>query len=312
MSGAVKSVIGFKSSSGTCNITGYIYKNEAVPAKAILQISHGMCEYIERYEEFALFMADNGYIVCGNDHLGHGKSSDSEGGIDGFFADKDGRDYLIQDLHHMNSLVSHQFGGLPLIMLGHSMGSFMARLYAVTYPETIKALILSGTGGPNPAAGVGIALTKLIGKIKGTQYRSQFINKLAFGAYLKQISSPKTIYDWISSDEKIVQAYVKDKKCTFVFTVSAFNDMMRTLRDVNKREWAEKLDKAMPIYLFSGDKDPVGDYGNGVSKVKQFITDAGVKDVTMKLYENGRHEMLNETNRLTVYNDVLNWCNAHL
>lgn len=307
-----KSVISYKSANGTSNVSGYIFRCESVAAKAVLQISHGMCEYISRYTEFAEYMAAQGYVVCGNDHIGHGKTSDSEQGVDGYFASQDGWQCVLHDLHRMNSLATSNFPGLPVILLGHSMGSFFARLYAVTYPETINALILSGTGGPNPLGNIGIQLTKIISKLKGDQYRSRLVHNMAFGNYLKKIDKPRTQYDWISRDEEMVNIYRQDKKCTFMFTVSAFGDLMRVLNAVNTAMWAQKLDIDMPIFIFSGDMDPVGDYSKGVIKVNQLIKDAGVKDVTLKLYEGGRHEMLNETNRQEVYKDVLEWCNTHL
>jgi alpha-beta hydrolase superfamily lysophospholipase len=192
------------------------------------------------------------------------------------------------------------------------MGSFFARQYAATYPETISALLLSGTGGSNPAAGVGIFITKVLGKIKGPQYRSQFVNNLAFGAYLKHIENPDTPYDWITRDKDMVRTYAADPKCTFVFTVSAFQDLLSTLKAVSGPQWAQRIDKKLPVLLFSGDQDPVGDYGKGVREVYRLLQEAGVQDVTIQLYEGGRHEMLNETNRQNVYNDVLSWCLAHI
>lgn len=212
----------------------------------------------------------------------------------------------------MNSLVCKEYPGLPLILLGHSMGSFFARMYAITYPETLQGLILSGTGGPNPLGKIGVFLTGVIEKLRGGQYRSKFINNLAFGAYLKQIEHPNTQYDWISRDETIVKTYAQDPKCTYIFTVSAFHEMMCTLQAVSTQEWANKVNVKMPILLLSGDKDPVGDYGKGVAIVHDMLQKAGGVDVSMKLYESGRHEMLNEINRDEVYADVLAWCNAHV
>lgn len=312
MSEVQKSVISYKSANGISNVSGYIYRCESVTAKAVLQISHGMCEYIGRYSDFAEFMARQGYVVCGNDHIGHGKTSDSENSVDGYFANQDGWQCILHDLHRMNGFAQSHYPGLPVILLGHSMGSFFARLYAVTYPETINALILSGTGGPNPLGSIGIKLTKLISRLKGDKHRSNLVQAMAFGSYLKKIDKPSSPYDWISRDKEIVEAYIKDKKCTSIFTVSAFGDLMHVLNTVNTPQWAQKLNKEMPVFIFSGDMDPVGDYGKGVLKVEQFIKDAGVQDVTLKLYDGGRHEMLNETNRQEVYTDVLEWCNSHL
>lgn len=312
MSEVQKSVISYKSSNGVSTVSGYIFRCHEVPAKAVLQISHGMCEYIGRYTEFANFMAQQGYVVCGNDHIGHGNTSNSEGSVDGFFAPQDGWQCILHDLHRMNNMVTGHYPGLPVILLGHSMGSFFARLYAVTYPETINALILSGTGGPNPLGGIGITVTNLVARLKGKQFRSKLVHNLAFGAYLKKIENPTTQYDWISRDKEIVATYAKDDKCTFMFTVSAFNDLMKTLNTVNLPTWAPRIDKNLPVFIFSGDMDPVGDYGKGVQKVKQFLDDAGVLDVSLKLYEGGRHEMLNEINRQEVYEDVLRFCDSHL
>lgn len=312
MSACKKDVIKFDSANGKDEVVGYYYTCEGVKPKAVLQISHGMCEFIGRYDAFAAFMAENGYVVCGNDHLGHGATSDGANGVDGYFAEEDGRKYVLQDLHRMNSLASKAFPGLPIILLGHSMGSFFARLYAVTYPESLQGLILTGTGGPNPLGGVGIQLTKLLGKLKGKQYRSPLVQKLAFGAYLKKISAPATPYDWISSDTAIVDAYQKNPKCTFVFTVSAFHELMQLLKTVNEPQWAQRIPQNLPVYIFSGDMDPVGDYGEGVKLVHRMLQDAGVTDLSLRLYENGRHEMLNETNRAEVYKDVLSWCDSRV
>ena len=305
-----KNAIKFNSSNGVNQIAGYWFENEGVRPKAILQISHGMCEYFLRYEEFAVFMAQHGYLVCGNDHLGHGESVPD--GQEGFFAPQDGADYILRDLYQMNALVSRKYPGLPVLLLGHSMGSFFARRYAVLYPETIKALILSGTAGPNPMAKLGIALTEMLGKAKGPQHRSALVHLMAFGQYLKKIPHYATPYDWITRDEEIIQRYANDSKCTFMFTVSAFHDLMRTLDAVSSEHWANRLPKTLPVALFSGDMDPVGDYGRGVRKVYQMLRKAGVKDVEMKLYHGARHEVLNETNRAEVYEDILAWCEKRL
>lgn len=312
MSEIQKNVIKFESSNGKDTVAGYIYSDPAVTPKCILQISHGMCEYIGRYDDFAGYMVRAGYLVCGNDHLGHGATSDGADAMDGYFHEKDGGTYVLRDLHRMNSLVCKQYPGLPVILLGHSMGSFFARRYAAQYPETICALVLSGTGGPNPLGKVGLVLTSLLAKVKGPRYRSNFINNLAFGQYLKRVENPNTPYDWISRDTDIVDAYSKDKKCTFVFTVSAFHELMAALDAVSSPKWAEKLDKKMPVALFSGDMDPVGDYGKGVETVYRMLLGAGVEDVSLKLYSGARHEVLNETNRGEVYEDIRAWCDAHV
>ena len=301
--------ISFKSSNDKNTVAAWIYSMPDVQPHTILQISHGMCEYIGRYRDFAAFMAQHGYVVCGNDHLGHGATSNGPE-EDGSFG-RDGRWFVLKDLKQMNDLVRQKYPGLPLVFLGHSMGSFYARWFAAEYPEAIDALIISGTGGPNPAAGAGIALTSLLAKTAGPGYRSNLVEKMAFGAYLKKVDAPKTPYDWISRDEEIVRRYAADPRCTFKFTVNGFHEMLSVLKEVSSPAWAARLAKNTPVLMFSGDMDPVGDYGKGVQKVFEMIQHAGVQDVHLKLYPGGRHEMLNEVNRAEVYADVLAWCEAH-
>lgn len=310
MSGLKIEDISFKSADGQNTVAAWFFTAPGVEARAVLQISHGMCEYIGRYRDFAAFMAQNGYAVCGNDHLGHGDTSAGPS-QDGYFG-KGGRQYVLRDLKTMNELARQRFPGLPVVLLGHSMGSFYARWFAAEYPDAIDALILSGTGGPNPAAGAGLALTSLLAKLKGPAYRSKLVHHMAFGAYLKRVPAPATLYDWISTDPQIVAAYAADPRCTFMFTVNGFHELMATLKQVSSPAWAARLKKDTPVYLFSGDMDPVGDYGKGVRQVYQMMKDAGVRDVQLKLYPGGRHEMLNEVDRAQVYADVLAWCGAHI
>ena len=280
--------------------------------RCILQISHGMCEYIGRYDDFAGYMAQKGYVVCGNDHLGHGATSSGPNGTDGYFAEKDGRKFVLQDLHEMNRLAREAYPGLPVILLRTQHGQLFLR---GCMPSCIRKRCMhwcsAARAVPNPLAGVGLALTEAIGRVKGRKHRSKFLNNMAFGQYLKRVDSPDTPYDWISRDKEVVARYAQDAKCTFIFTASAFHELMAILRAVNRPQWAQKVDKRLPVALFAGDADPVGDYGRGVESVYRALKDAGVKDVFLKLYPGARHEILNETNRAEVYADILAWCDAH-
>ncbi|MFV0353011.1 MAG: alpha/beta fold hydrolase [Oscillospiraceae bacterium] len=302
---AEKKDIWFDSADGKSKIAGYFYTGKTKPF-CIVQLSHGMCEYVGRYEELADYLTEHGVVFCGNDHLGHGASAANPEDL-GYFGGKGSRKYCLQDLHTMNELAKKEYPGLPVILLGHSMGSFFARIYAARWPQSIDGLIISGTGGPNPAAGMGMALASLLGSIKGQRYRSAFVNNLAFGTYLKQIESPKTPYDWISRDDAIVAQYAKDPLCTFVFTVMGFYELFGALKEVSSPAWAAKLDKDKPLFMLAGDKDPVGAYGKGVQTVCGWIHEAGVHNFEQKMYPGGRHEMYNETNRTDVYADTLSF-----
>lgn len=311
MSACRKDAIRFPSADKQHTTAGWLYSSDTQKPKAIVQISHGMCEYVGRYEDFAEFMVQNGYAVCGNDHLGHGATAQNEADL-GFFGEKDGLQNLLQDLYTMNRKAAERYPGVPLILLGHSMGSFLARLYAAQYPQSISALVLSGTGGKRFGSGFGLALTSLLGAIRGKRYRSAAVTRLVQSGYNKRIKNPQSPNDWISSDTALVAKYNADTHCTFQFTVSAYHTLISALKRCNTAAWAKSIPSALPVYLFSGDADPVGDYGKGVRSVYLLLKNAGVQDLQIKLYAGGRHEMLNETNKQRAYDDVLQWCNAHI
>lgn len=302
----VKKDIWFDSSDGVNQVAAYIFSDEEVEPFCILQISHGMCEYMARYDDFAKYLTQNGIIVCGNDHLGHGSTAKNEKDL-GYFTELNGRKHVLADLKKLNELVRREYPGLPLVLLGHSMGSFFARKYAAQWPETIDGLIISGTGGPNPQVDLGIRLSRVIARVFGGRHRSNLLDVMTFRDYLKQIKRPKTPYDWVSRDESIVEKYKNDPLCTFKFTANGFHELYQSLKEVNGTEWARQVPKDLPVYLFSGDADPVGQYGRGVLIVRDMLKEAGVEQLECKLYPGGRHEMLNETNRQEVYEDVIHY-----
>ena len=302
--------ISLKSSNGVDTLSGVIWSVPQVKPRALIQISHGMCEYIQRYRPLAEYLAQRGFILFGNDHLGHGETSGQDK-PNGYFG-KDGRVYVLKDLYRVNQMVRARYPGLPVILLGHSMGSFFARWFAVQYPDALDALILSGTAGPNPALPFAIWLSRMMARYKGEGHTAKLLNVMAFGAYLEKIKHPKTCFDWISRDEQVVQQYMQDEKCTFIFTANGFHELFCTLRRVSKPQWAAQVRKDLPIWLFAGDADPVGGYGKGVKQVVQMLRKAGVKQVELTLYPGGRHEMLNETNREQVYQDMERWLDGQL
>ncbi len=275
-------------------------------AKAIFQIAHGMAEHKERYEEFATFLAENGYAVFVHDHLGHGESVEDDKYL-GYFGDEDGWMNLVEDCFTITKYAREVFTNKPVVLLGHSMGSFVARAYSQMHDMTLDAAIFCGTSGSNPAAGIAIKLANAIAKSKGNLHRSELINSLAFGTYNKKIKPKNTDFDWLTSDMELVDKYVADKYCGFLFTACGYRDLFSVLKYVSSKNWYKSIRKTLPILLISGDADPVGEYGSGVKQVAAELKKTGHDSVDLKLYKNMRHEILNEIDRAQVMNDILLW-----
>ncbi|MBR5409568.1 MAG: alpha/beta hydrolase [Clostridia bacterium] len=270
--------------------------------KGIIQIVHGMAEHTDRYLEVAGFLCDAGYAVIMHDHAGHGRSVKTDAD-DGYFADKDGWLKLVDDVYEVTKLAKETFPGKKLIIWGHSMGSFITRKFIATYKDAADAAILCGTAGANPAAGVGIGLANLVCKLKGPKAKSTFINNIAFGSYNKRFEG-NTGFEWLSVNKENVEKYVADPKCGFLFTASGFRDLFHVLKDVSSKQWYEEVPKDLPIKLISGEDDPVGAYGKGVTEVYDKLKASGHTKVTVKLYKGLRHEIHNEDCRRDVYADI--------
>ena len=290
-----------------------IYTREYLPegeAKGIVQLVHGIAEYIARYDAFARFLADNGYIVVGNDLLGHGRSVSAPDSL-GFFAEKDGWDLAIRDLHTLHETTAARFPGKPYFLFGHSMGSFLARTYIIRYRSGLDGAILSGTG-QQPAALVAGGKLRGSWEIRrhGAKYKSEMLNNLAFGKYNDGFEHVRTVCDWLSRDEAVVDAYIADPLCGYVPSAGLFRDMMEGVSFLSSHKNISRMKKSLPVYFMSGDCDPVGENGKGVIRAYKSFLKAGMTDVTMKLYHGGRHEMLNEINRDEVFRDVLSWLDS--
>ncbi|MEA4911513.1 MAG: alpha/beta hydrolase [Oscillospiraceae bacterium] len=306
---AVKKTVGtFLSSDKKTQICYVRWTDEKKKPEAILQLAHGMAEYIGRYDAFARYMAENGFAVYGSDHLGHGETAKNSGGERGYFAEKDGWSLLPDDVHKLTLIAREEYPGLPVALLGHSMGSFIVRLYAARYSQDIDALVVMGTSGRNPLGGVGLALINMIAKFKGEHYRSAFINNMAFGAYNKRFKDARTPFDWLSTERGNVERYMADEDCGYLFTLSGYRDLMTLLSKVSEKAWPGKLRKDLPVLLISGADDPVGNYGAGVREVYDSLNAVGLQDVTLRLVEGKRHEILNEDNRQDTYAELLAWC----
>ena len=301
----------FNSSTGKNKIHARMCVPDTEP-RAIVQIIHGIAEYIDRYDEFMSFLADNGIIAVGTDHLGHGKSIESEEQT-GFFAYENGWDYAVRDEEVLRLAMHENYPELPIIVFGHSMGSFMARTLLIRYPDAFNAAIISGTGNQGSAlVNGGLFMGNLVTGLKGAHHYSKFLNNLAFGSYNKIYENPRTEYDWLTRDTEVVDKYIADPLCGFIPSCSLFRDMMTGVKFITNVNNLKSMKKDMPVYFMSGDKDPVGECGKGVKLAYENFKKAGMKDVSIKLYKDGRHEMLNEINKAEVYADILAWINSRI
>ncbi|HIQ60359.1 MAG TPA: lysophospholipase [Candidatus Enterenecus faecium] len=303
-------VIWFPSSDGEHPCAGYLWQPQG-EIRGVVQIVHGIAEHMGRYDHFARYLNAHGYVVCGEDHLGHGKTGEAAGQF-GFFARHDGWDIVAADVWVFRSLMSEEFDGIPYFLLGHSMGSFLTRTYLCRYPGTVDGAILSGTGQESPLlVATGRLVSTVLGWLRGPTYVSQLVYSQSLGVYNRQFRPNRTTVDWMCSDERMVDAYLQDPLCSFIPSVGLFRDMLGGLRYISSEKALSRMDPNTPIYLFSGDQDPVGANGAGVRRVYGYFKDHGTRDLELKLYPGARHETLNETNRMEVYADVLDWLDRH-
>lgn len=294
----------YPSSDGVHQTHAVLWLPEGEP-RGVVQLVHGICEYILRYEPFAQFLAGQGFAVCGNDHLGHGLTAKGPEEY-GFFTDWWD---LVHDVRALQLKMKETYPDLPYFLLGHSMGSFVARTFLIDYPGELTGCILSGTGQEGAAT---VALGKFITGLGDPHKVNKLFYKLSIGAYNAKFKPNRTSADWTSRDEASVDKYLADPLCSFPTTAGMNHAMMRGLQCVGNRANLARMDKDTPVYFFAGDQDPVGAMGEGVKKVAGWFRQAGMKDVQVKLYPGGRHEMLNEINKEEVYADVLGWLEAHL
>lgn len=296
----------FRSSNGVNDIHCCQWTPEG-SVRAVIQIVHGVAEYIERYNDFAVFMAEHGFLVVGDDHLGHGQSIADESEL-GWFGEENGWSYLAQDEKILRDRLNEQYPDVPLILFGHSMGSFISRTYLGWYPGDHDLCVLSGTGYHTAiVCKIGEMLARREIRTHGSKYRSKSLQNMAFGGYMKGIENPIGENDWICRDEEVVRKYDADPKCGFVATAGLMRDMMSGIGIICKGSHLAKMDKTMPVLFIAGDADPVGSYGKGVNKTAACFRKAGMSDVSVKLYPGARHEVLNELNKREVWDDVLSW-----
>lgn len=293
----------------------HIYKWEPDGDKEVLgvvQLIHGSCEHAKRYTDFAQFLTNNGYVVYANDLRGHGLSAKSSDDL-GYFAEENGWNMLLEDLYELTRFIKEEQKDLKIFIIGHSMGSFLARHYAMIYGTEINGLIAIGTAhNPRAMLKFGKFLAERSIKKDGGKYRNYTLNRLSYDSFCNQFKPIRTKQDWLSRDEKVVDKFRADEKCGFVFTSSAFRDMFNGLLFITDKNNIKNTPKDLPILLISGDKDPVGSNGKMVKKAYEEYKKAGIKNIHMKLYKDMRHEVLNEIGKEKVFEDVLKWINSEI
>lgn len=274
----------------------------------ILQIVHGMAEYIERYEEVAHYFAEKGILVTGDDHLGHGKSV-PDGGTYGYFCEQDPATVVVRDIHRLKKMTQEDYPGIPYVILGHSMGSFILRNYLFRYGSGIQGAIVCGTGSkPQGLVHVCRAMAAIQGVLFGQKHVAKLIDKLAFGSYDKMVNGGS----WLCKNIKVVEAYAADPLCGFTFTVNGFRTLFELLYRLNRKDNLKQMPKDLPVIFIAGSDDPVGDMGKGVEKAVADFRQVGMKHVSMKLYTGDRHEILNEQDKFQIYEDLYPWIIARV
>lgn len=275
-----------------------IFEPTETNLKIAVQISHGMIDFVGRYKRYAESLNSLGITVIGADHLGHGGSIGDKSEY-GYFAKSGGVDLVLSDLKKVNDTLHSRYPDYKTVLLGHSMGSFLARLYAARHPDTIDGLILQGTSGPNPLLPMGRALVALMKPIFGDKHRSPLVKSMAEGSYNNKFKSETfegkpNIGAWLTRDAVRVKDRPSDERTNFIFTLSGYGDLFKMLTDCNKKKHYASLPKSLPVFLMSGEDDPVGSFGKGVKTVYGAMKSAGLENVQMKLYPLCRHELFNE------------------
>ena len=292
------------------NLNVIIWETEKEPI-GVLQIVHGMAEYIDRYDNFAKYMTEHGFNVIGHDHLGHGHSVSDEHDY-GFFAEENGDKIIIEDMHSVTQYAREKWEELPNFILGHSMGSFCLRQYLTKYSNDVFGAIIMGTGWiPSAAALLGKTIATNTCKSKGSHTVNPLLIKLTLEPYNKPFAPARTNCDWLSRDEKQVDLYVNDKLCGFDFTAGAYKDFFTVLEKIAKNRQLIGMRKSLPILITSGSVDPVGGK-KACEKLNAQYKRCGIDDVTLKLWENDRHEILNELDKSDIYDYIYNWLKSKI
>ena len=303
----------FLSTDGKTQLHGMRWEPEGGSVRAVLQICHGVAEHIARYDAFARYLNGLGIAVVGHDHLGHGLSL-PEGGTPVYFGEGNTWNTVVDDIYVLHQRIRLWYPDVPLCIMGHSMGSFLTRTYLIRYPGTVKAAVIMGTGWqPKAVIAGGMSVAKAVGAVVGENGTSDLVTNLAFGAYNKLFAPNRTSCDWLSADEDNVDTYMADPLCGADATVGLFRQMLLGIRFNQKLSNLRQMDPRIPVLFVAGEKDPVGDCGNGVRQTYQEFRRAGVQDCTLKLYPGLRHEILNEkAQQQQIFEDIGQWLTSKL
>ena len=294
------------SSDGIHELYAEIYEPKDTPVLGVVQLLHGMVDHVGRYRALAEFLCERGYVFAGHCHLGHGKSAKDSSEL-GFFAKRNGARLVLTDASLMNALLHERYEGLPIVMMGHSMGSYIARIYAANYPGTIDGLVIHATGGPSVVVGLGRTLVHVMSAVRGPRHRSKLMKKLANLGYNSKFPKEEGPAAWLTRDNAAARAKAEDEYASFAFTLSAYGDLFRFVGGANSGKCFDAHPKALPTLIVSGDMDPLGDFGRGVRRVYSELKKRGVSDLTLKIYEGARHELFNEINREEIFADIAAW-----
>jgi len=300
-------------SFSSCDCKNTIYVRQWLPDFSpigVVQICHGVSEHISRYDKFAQFLASKGFVVAGEDHLGHGKSV-SDPKNQGYFGEHGGWELVVGDMRKLYERLREQYFSLPIFIFGHSIGSFLTRTYIIRYHDGPDGVILSGTGQQGSLKlNAGISIANGMIKKNGSTFKNKRLASLLFSIYNRHFKPNLTPFDWLTRDGAEIDEFRSDPDCGFVPSAALFRDMMTGIKYISSPKNLDRMNTEMPVYFISGDDDPVGDYGKGVLRTYNDFLKAGLNDVTLKLYHGARHDLPRETNKDEVFEDVLTWLQA--
>lgn len=302
----------FPSADGKSQVHGIIWQPAGSKPVGVIQLIHGMAEHIGRYDPFATFLAQKGYLVCGHDHIGHGLTAESKEEF-GHMPVKNGSEVLISDIDSMREIASSVYPDIPYFMFGHSMGSFALRVYLTQFGSGLAGAVICGTGWvPQAVSVVGSRIAKGLAKLKGERGHSNFVHSMVEGVYSNSIKNPRTDLDWISANPDNVDEYMADEMSGFPFTLGGYISLIRLAGTASKLESAKKIPNTLPLLFIAGSEDPVGANGRGVAEAVDLMKRAGAQDVEVIMYGGMRHEILNEKDSMRVFEDVYSWISRHM